>query len=242
MTSKFSTQFIDKVRAVTAKRAKTVIDHLLIHGQITTAELKDTYGYNHPPRAARDVREQGIGLKTVRITGPDGRPIGAYIFDEEATLRYSRRAGRTAFSSQLKAELIKLNGARCFIYLEAMPITELQIDHRIPFEVSGDAATQSQNPDDYMLLCGSANRAKSWSCEHCENWLNEKNSTTCRTCYWAYPESYSHVATLAQRRLDIIWNSGEVADYEEVCQEAGKTGQSLPDFVKHALRKQLHKK
>jgi len=31
------------------------------------------------------------------------------------------------------------------------------------------------NPDDFMLLSGSANRAKSWFCEHCENWISIKN-------------------------------------------------------------------
>ena len=58
-------EFIKLLQSVKAKRPKTVIDHILKHGQITTEELKDTYGYNHPPRAARDVREQGIPLKTL---------------------------------------------------------------------------------------------------------------------------------------------------------------------------------
>lgn len=40
MTTKLSKQFIEKVRAVTAKRPKTVIDHILAHGQVTTDELK----------------------------------------------------------------------------------------------------------------------------------------------------------------------------------------------------------
>lgn len=237
MTQKLSPQFIEKVQAITAKRAKTVIDHILAHGQITTDELKTTYGYNHPPRAARDVREQGIGLKTIRVTGPDGRHIGAYIFDETATRNYSRRGGRTAFSSNLKAELIRLHGAKCFIYLETTPESELQIDHRIPYEVAGDTSTQSQNPDDFMLLSGSANRAKSWSCEHCSNWRNGKDLMVCRACYWAFPESYSHVATVAQRRLDILWTGDDVAHYELARQQAEKSTLTMPAFVKQALNR-----
>jgi len=58
------TEFLKLLKSVKAKRAKTVIDHILKHGQITTEELKDIYGYNHPPRAIRDVREQGIPVKT----------------------------------------------------------------------------------------------------------------------------------------------------------------------------------
>lgn len=53
-------EFIARCEAVTAKRPRTVIDHILTHGYVTTEELKEQYGYNHPPRAARDVREQGI--------------------------------------------------------------------------------------------------------------------------------------------------------------------------------------
>jgi hypothetical protein len=60
-------KFIQQCKAITAKRPKTVIDHILKYGFITTEELKDKYGYNHPPRAARDVREQGIPLETFRV-------------------------------------------------------------------------------------------------------------------------------------------------------------------------------
>lgn len=76
MTSrKLPRPFIQYCKSITAKRAKTVIDHLLEHGQITTEELKDLYGYNHPPRAIRDVRELGIPIDTFRVEGSDGRKI-----------------------------------------------------------------------------------------------------------------------------------------------------------------------
>jgi len=71
-------EFIQLLKSIEAKRPKTVIQHILEYGQITTEELKDTYGYNHPPRAIRDVREQGIPIKTFRVTGSDGRKIAAY--------------------------------------------------------------------------------------------------------------------------------------------------------------------
>ena len=45
-------EFVKKCKAVMAKRPRTVIDHILKHGYITTEELKEKYGYNHPPRAA----------------------------------------------------------------------------------------------------------------------------------------------------------------------------------------------
>ena len=130
--------FLAKCMAVTAKRPRVVIDHILTHGYVTTEELKELYGYNHPPRAARDVRERGIPLETFRVTASDGRKIGAYRFGDPATARFSRLSGRTAFSKELKTELIRRNGSRCAIYLEEFDPRELQIDHRIPFEVVGD--------------------------------------------------------------------------------------------------------
>ena len=125
----YPADFIMLLKSVAAKRPKTVINHILEHGQITTEELKDIYGYNHPPRAIRDVREQGIPVKTFRVTGSDGRKIAAYKFGNPSEVRSTKLSGRTAFSSNLKDALIEKYGTRCNIYLEAFPVRELQIDH-----------------------------------------------------------------------------------------------------------------
>ena len=230
-------EFLELLRSITAKRPKTVIDHILEHGYVTTEELRDLYGYNHPPRGARDVREQGIPLITFRVEGSDGRRIGAYRFGDPAEQRAAQLSGRTAFSAHIKSALIELFGARCNLYLEAFPERELQIDHRIPFEIIGDTAL-SENPADYMLLCPSANRAKSWSCEHCDNW-EERDTDVCRSCYWAFPEQYTHVAKREIRRLDIIWSGEEISDYHEISEAASEAIQELPDFVKSVLRRHM---
>ena len=57
---KLPKSFLSKLNSIEAKRPKTVIQHILKHGYITTEELETLYGYQHPPRAARDVRELGI--------------------------------------------------------------------------------------------------------------------------------------------------------------------------------------
>jgi len=80
--SELPDDFLQKVKSVTAKRAKTVIDHILEHGFVTTEELSELYGYDHAPRAARDVRELGIPLETYRVAGKNGRKIAAYCFGE----------------------------------------------------------------------------------------------------------------------------------------------------------------
>jgi hypothetical protein len=67
--------FLKLIETITNKRAKIVIDHILKHGFITTEDLEVTYGYNHPPRAARDVREAGIPLETFSIKSKQGKSI-----------------------------------------------------------------------------------------------------------------------------------------------------------------------
>lgn len=227
--------FIKLLHSVEAKRPKTVIDHILEHGQITTEELKDVYGYNHPPRAIRDVREQGIPVITFRVLGSDGRRIAAYKFGDPSEIRATQLSGRTAFSSRLKTILIELYGSRCNIYLEDFPERDLQIDHRIPFEIYGDGNSLSENSDEYMLLCASANRAKSWSCENCTNW-KVRNIDCCQSCYWVFPENYSHIAMRDIRRLDIIWSDKEIVEYEVLKKEAERVEEELPEYVKKVLK------
>jgi hypothetical protein len=238
---KYPPEFMKLLKSVKAKRPKTVIDHILEHGQITTEELKDTYGYNHPPRAVRDVREQGIPIKTFRVTGADGRKIAAYKFGDPSEVRSAQLSGRTAFSSSLKDSLIEKQGPRCNIYLEPFPVRELQIDHRIPFEIAGDNGQLSEDTSEYMLLCASANRAKSWSCENCENWKLKKISA-CQSCYWAFPESYSHIAMRDVRRLDLLWSGEEIAEYDILIREAEKVQEETPEYVKNVLRNHFKKK
>lgn len=228
-------EFLELCGSVTAKRPKTVITHILKHGQITTEELKNLYGYNHPPRAARDVKEHGIPIERVTVVGSDGRKIAAYRFGNVASVKVRRFDGRTGLSKQIKEALIAKYGCRCFIYLEEMPEAALQIDHRVPFEVAGESETMS--PEDFMLLCGSANRAKSWSCEHCENWRSRKDREVCLTCYWAYPESHTHVAMKQLRRVDLLWQGEETEQYERLKADADEAGLPIPDFVKEVLKK-----
>ncbi len=239
---KLPKDFVELCQSVTAKRPKTVIDHILEHGYITTEELKEKYGYNHPPRAVRDVREHGIPLETFRVTGSDGRKIAAYRFGDVSKKRFMKLSGRTGLSKKIKETLIKKYGCKCFIYLEEVDERELQIDHRIPYEVGGDGGGAELDPDDFMLLSGSANRAKSWSCEHCENWNDLKDRSICLTCYWAYPESYSHIAMRQIRRLDLIWQGEEVETYEKLKTKSQSLGKEIPEIVKEIIERELSRK
>jgi len=222
VSARYSKRFLAALNAVTAKRPRTVIQHILEHGYITSQELKDVYGYNHPPRAVRDVREQGIPLVTYRTEGTDGRKIAAYRFGDPHDVgnTISKSAGRTVLSKALKQALIDKYGARCFIYYETMEEHLLQVDHRVPYEIAGES--DEKDIEQYMLLCPSANRAKSWTCEHCVNWT-KKEPAFCVKCYWAHPEDYAHVAGKQQKAICVVFTGDEIQDYNRLIEIAGIT-------------------
>lgn len=235
MSNVIDPRILDIATKVTAKRAKTVIDHIIKYGEISTETLKDEYGYNHPPRAIRDVREAGIPIKTFKVTGSDGRKIGAYKFDDPSKIEGHKLAGRQTFSKTFKNQLIKLYGQKC--YISGLPYESryLQIDHRIPYEVAGDNVAEENAPSKFMLITATAQRQKSWSCENCENLKTLRKLDICSSCYWAYPENYSHAAMRDIRKLNIEWSDDEVAFYDELKRKSDELGISIQDLVKQAL-------
>jgi hypothetical protein len=227
-------EFLALLAAVRGKRSRVVVEHILKNGFITTEELENTYGYSHPPRAIRDVREQGIPLETFSVKNAEGRTIAAYRFADIDKAIFGRIGGRIAVTKAFKNQLLEATGSKCSICLSPFENRYLQVDHRVPYEVAGDITHRL--PGDYMLLCGACNRAKSWSCEHCSNWLEIKNPEICKTCYWAQPEQYEHIAMRSIRRLDVTWAEDEIADYEQLKTMALDENKTLPDYVKKILK------
>lgn len=233
---KYPKAIINKLNAITEKRPSTVIQHILKYGFITTEELKGKYGYEHAPRAARDVRERGVNLVTYTVKATDGRSIAAYKFGMPVFLddKVSKVAGRTTLSKALKKALMDKYGAICFVYLQPMEERLLQVDHRIPYEIGGEQG--EKNIDCYMLLSPSANRAKSWTCEHCPNW-SIKNVEFCTSCFWAHPEGYTHIAGRKERQIVLTFTDNEIEDYNKLIElvgieQAEKTiKQLVADFI-----------
>jgi len=222
---------------VTSKRPRRVIDHILRYGQITTEELKTKYGYDHPPRAVCDVRENGIPLNTSRVRSKStGRMIAAYRFGDPAKAQAGRIGGRSAFSKKFKQALLDSLGSRCSITGEKMESRYLQIDHRVPYAIAGESNSANPDPTEFMLLDASSQRAKSWSCEQCDNFKKLKKEATCRKCFWAFPENYEHVAMKPERRLVLVWSGkDELADFQEAARAASDTGVSLQTLLKNLV-------
>jgi len=227
----------EAIKKVTGRRPRTVIDHILQHGSISTETLKEEYGYDHPPRAARDVREAGIPLETFWIRGSTGRKIGAYRFGDIDKIEGHKLAGRRTFSKELKQRLLEQEGSRCAICQTKYEGRYLQIDHRVPYEVSGDAGEADEG--ELMLLCASCQRSKSWTCEGCGNWTEQSNEFPCASCYWASPENHEHFAGEPIRRLDVSWVSEEMPEYNSLRETAAASGMTISELAKALIAKAL---
>ena len=227
-------EFLEHIKSISNKRATIVINHIMKHGFITTEDLENTYSYSHPPRAARDVRETGIPLETFSVKSKSGKSIAAYRFGDLTKLQVNRIAGRVVFPKEFKAKLFELGKGRCYVCNGVYEERYLQVDHRIPYEVAGDL-NEVRKIEDFMLLCGSCNRAKSWSCEHCVNWNVEKKASTCLECYWGNPANYNHIALEDIRRLDLHWKGSEVKYYDAIKIIADQNKIELPDFIKKII-------
>jgi hypothetical protein len=227
--SRVSADLAAHIAAVKNKRARFVLDAIAKKGMVTTEEINQA-GYEHPPRAVRDARELGFPIRTIKVKHSNGRAIAAYIFPENA--RFGRgKSGRRSPTKKQRDAIIDTAGEKCQI----CAVTEnLQVDHRVPYEVAGE--TDGDKTAMFMVLCGSCNRKKSWSCEHCPNWSHERSVSVCESCYWSGLAEYTHVATEQQRRADLVWRLDEIADYERLREKASQAAQAVPEYIKRLLR------
>lgn len=233
-----SKEFYEKLISVTSKRPRMVIDKIMKDGSCTTDELIEM-GYSHAPRAKRDVVEQGVPIKMKMVKNEvTGKKMAKYMFGDwdeyKSQNSLAKTNGRSNLSDKLKQKLISENGSRCALYGEEFPESLLQTDHRIPFEIGGD-------PDDmmdtskFMLLSPSANRAKSWACEHCNNW-EKKIINTCATCYYASPEEYEHIAGSEERRMDVIFRTSDMDIYNMIIELAKNDQVTIQEAFKRIAR------
>lgn len=211
---------------------------MLDKGSITTDELNEM-GYNHPPRAAGDVRDAGIPVDRVNILSEKtGRQMAMYTFGDPDKIQDGRSGGRTTLPKKLKAALIARYGSIDCITGAKLDERALQMDHRIPYRIAADEGLGTHDVEAFMLLDASSQRAKSWSCEHCPN-MELRDVEICKTCFWAFPENYTHIAMEDYRRTDISWQGGDVAVHDRIKQIAESRGTSVRDFMLEMARQRV---
>lgn len=231
------TEYIDLVIPVASKRANYVLDKLINQGFITSQELRDE-GYIHGARAIGDVRDNGIPLVTLETKSEDGRSIARYELGPVSEIKRNKLGGRKAFPASLKRALIDRDGPLCAISEQELPVDQLQVDHRIPFYLTGDIST-ARDPADFMLLSRSMQRSKSWACENCRNLKAIFDVKICSTCYWAFPNAYEHIAMKEERRVDIVFTNGEVRIVDKLKNVAQNDGVSIQEIIKGILARNV---
>lgn len=228
MASQLSEELLQKIAAVTNRRARFVLDKIVAQGIVTTEEI-NAAGYDHPPRAAQDVRDLGFRLKTIKVKHSNRRSIAAYVFDEGEM--EGGKHGRRLLPKKERDALISSGGGKCNICGSSV---NLQVDHRIPYAIAGDLPREQEGT--HQILCGSCNRKKSWACEHCSNLVNDRLPAVCGECYWAEPASYTHVAMQIERRVDIVWIGDEVREFENIKAAADLKLTTVATEIKELLR------
>lgn len=221
------------------KRAIAVLKVLLDKGSISTDELNDL-GYNHPPRAVGDVRDAGIPIETGSGTSErSGRRMAVYSFGDPSKIQEGRIGGRSALPKKFKTALLERYGSIDCITGAELDERVLQIDHRIPYRIAGDAGLSDHDVEAYMLLDASSQRAKSWSCEHCKN-MELRKVELCQTCYWAFPEDYRHIALMDIRRTDVSWQGDDVAVHDKIKTLAETRGLTVREILLELARQKVN--
>ena len=232
-----TSDIVEELIIRTTGRSRVVVEHILEHGFITTLDLSEL-GYEHPPRAAADVRDRGIPLETV-VKTIDGKRIGHYRFPDDMEQLDQTSIGRIAISKKFRKEVLEHYGEIDIFTRAATSPREIQIDHRIPYRISGDPR-QPFEVEDFMPVSAAMNRSKSWECEACPNW-EERVVEVCESCYWAIPDRfYQHVATVPVRRLDITWQGkNEIIEFDYLLQRSQDEELDMATLVKEMIAKRL---
>lgn len=211
-------------------RARTALDIMLREGAVTTVDLREKHGFEHPPRAIRDLKDAGAVVRSTKVR-LNGKTISRYELDD---IMGSQAAGRprNPITKADKERIIGEFAGRCAVC--GVESARLQLDHRVPFAVAGDPEQWSVETG--MPLCPSDNRAKSWACEHCANWM-VKDPAMCAGCMWCHPENYEHIAGEPTRRLVVTATTDEgVGILRRVDVEASDRDVSPSEVVLDALR------
>ncbi len=164
--------------------------------------------------------------------------MAVYSFAPPEQVMTAEKRGRAALPKAFLTALMTESAHRCAFCNGRFERRLLQADHRVPYDMVGDRPAAALDRRQFLVVCRSCNRAKSWTCEHCSNWTRQ-DVKACTICYWASPEHYLHVATEPLRRLDLVWSGPEIADYELLKALSERLGSPLPDFVKEVLARHV---
>jgi len=221
-----------KITPELGQRAKIVLNQILDHGDCSTEWLQEQ-GYDHAPRAAQDLKDAGVPLKSHKkdMNSKTGNRMSSYyLLDRNPS---EVKAGRKQPPKKFKKDLIKKYDQRDHFTGQETAGHELTMDHRTPYDVGGDP--DNFDVKDWMLLGASSQQRKKHACSNCENQKNIREPATCRRCYWAYPEDYDHVAMENLRRVDVEFRGKDVDKFDQLEKYAKRMGLSIEDAMRSLI-------
>jgi hypothetical protein len=62
-----------------------------------------------------------------------------------------------------------------------------------------------------------------------------RRAKLCKSCYWASPERYTHIALQQIRRVEIVWSGEEVSRYGAIAKAARRRHLPIQSFIKTLL-------
>ena len=230
MAKKLPTEFLKRIEAVTNKQARIVLDHIAKNGSITTEELKNI-GYEHPPRARMDALDLGFPIVTKRVKNSVGKSIGAYSFDLSRPLDDPSRMGRLALPKLEREAILDKAERKCQL---CGAEHDLQVDHRVPYQVAGEALKDSKEP--YMVLCGSCNRKKSWPASTARTLWNQAGREVPIVLLGESREPHACRDIAYTSRGHLIWQGEETRSFDDFRSKCKNEGKSIEAGIKEMMR------
>ena len=218
-----------------SKRGRVLLEMILHNGFATTEQL-EAVGYRDAASAARDIRDSGIPLVTGEARSKTGGRTGRYTLGRAKDIVDGRFNGRTIIPKSVKKKVLAHYGCVDWLTGATMPRTALTADHRIPFRVLGDPENPDWRIEELMPLDKSSQRSKSWACEACDNY-KIRDPNICRGCFWAFPETYKHIAMEPLRRTDVVWRDSDVELHDRMKARADADGITMSELLLRLSRK-----
>lgn len=195
LVAKSDDDFLTCLMGPMGKRGQHLRDLLLEKERVSTYEIQQRY--SSATRVASDLLAIGLTLKKESEKSEDGKVRTLYSLDPSGFV--CAQEARQSIPGRIRVEVIgQATGCRlCGTQVEKRVF---QVDHRVPFCLVGNRLAQQEGVGAFQALCPSCNTAKSHACKRCPDPKEE----SCRTCYWAYPEDYRHIAGKTERRLVLV--------------------------------------
>ncbi len=159
---------------------------------------QDCYGMGFDPVVTRDLTKHGLVFYSQR---------GQILLDLGAS--NASLGGFSTLPSRQRDALLADAHFTCVFCRKQYERKFLTADHRVPHRVAGNSLTDAEGLQAYQVACYPCNNRKQQGCRACTNQQTTKDIAKCRTCYWAYPDKYEHIAGKHERRLTLVARTPE---------------------------------